>query len=250
MKATWLVGLYPREWRRRYGDEIAHLLGQERLTAQLVLDLVRGALDARLHPELVAPLLAAAGGGTLEAPPRSPRVGAYVLAVVLLLLIVFGGLYAYRAQTPAIPSVPLTQVVSEVAAGRVTAVEFNGTQVTITLTDGTRERTVVPNAPAEPVSAAVNEYNRSHPANAVRLNYATDVNPLSAAAPVVFGFLVAILPIALLVLLILLLARRLGSDGESRHASRYEWLARIADLRDRGVLTEEEFQREKRRLLE
>jgi hypothetical protein len=29
----------------------------------------------------------------------------------------------------------------------------------------------------------------------------------------------------------------------------YERLARIADLRDRGVLTEEEFQREKRRLL-
>jgi hypothetical protein len=41
----WLVRIYPREWRRRYGDEFASLLEQQPLTPGPLLDVVRGALD-------------------------------------------------------------------------------------------------------------------------------------------------------------------------------------------------------------
>jgi len=45
----WLARLYPRAWRRRYGAEFAALLEQQPLTPGLVLDVVRGALDARMR---------------------------------------------------------------------------------------------------------------------------------------------------------------------------------------------------------
>jgi hypothetical protein len=53
---TWgerLVRLYPLAWRERYGEEFGALLAEERLSARVVLDVVLGALDARLHPERV-----------------------------------------------------------------------------------------------------------------------------------------------------------------------------------------------------
>ena len=48
-----LVGLYPSRWRDRYGAEIELLLRDDALSVGLLVDLVHGALDAHLHPELV-----------------------------------------------------------------------------------------------------------------------------------------------------------------------------------------------------
>ena len=45
-----LLWFYPRQWRRRYGAEIEALLSQTRLGPREVVDLLRGALDAHLHP--------------------------------------------------------------------------------------------------------------------------------------------------------------------------------------------------------
>ena len=42
----WLVYLYPRAWRARYGDEFRAVLAQYTLTIADVVDIVRGALDA------------------------------------------------------------------------------------------------------------------------------------------------------------------------------------------------------------
>jgi hypothetical protein len=46
----YLVRLYPRRWRRRYEAEISALVARQRPTIAGVIDLIRGALDARLHP--------------------------------------------------------------------------------------------------------------------------------------------------------------------------------------------------------
>jgi hypothetical protein len=59
----WLVRLYPRAWRQRYGPEFTALLEQQPLTPRSVLDVVRGALDAhrmarrqrRIHTAQVQP---------------------------------------------------------------------------------------------------------------------------------------------------------------------------------------------------
>jgi hypothetical protein len=51
MKRLILLRLYPRAWRERYGEELsAQLEAQRPLRIGVVADLVRGALDAHLHP--------------------------------------------------------------------------------------------------------------------------------------------------------------------------------------------------------
>ncbi len=49
--SRWLR-LYPATWRRRYGDELEALLSERRPGPRDALDLLRGALDARLHPRV------------------------------------------------------------------------------------------------------------------------------------------------------------------------------------------------------
>jgi ATP-dependent Clp protease ATP-binding subunit ClpC len=49
---SWLVRLYPAAWRRRYGDELETVLAAQAPSLLQALDVLRGALDAWLHPEL------------------------------------------------------------------------------------------------------------------------------------------------------------------------------------------------------
>lgn len=50
-----LLLLYPRAWRERYGAEIEEMLTEQQVTLRTVLDLVAGAIDARLNPQLITP---------------------------------------------------------------------------------------------------------------------------------------------------------------------------------------------------
>lgn len=50
---TWLVRLYPHDWRERYEEEFAALLEQCSLSPLLLLDILIGALDARLNTQAV-----------------------------------------------------------------------------------------------------------------------------------------------------------------------------------------------------
>ena len=81
----WLVALYPRAWRARYGPEMLALLEDRPPSARDALDLLRGALDAHLHPAIrsrvagIAALLAGAlwavvaiGALAEPAPPDWP----------------------------------------------------------------------------------------------------------------------------------------------------------------------------------
>jgi hypothetical protein len=61
----WLLWLYPTRWRQRYGDEFLALVEERGWSVSVVLDVLLGALDARLHPELAgtpAPVSAGAPG--------------------------------------------------------------------------------------------------------------------------------------------------------------------------------------------
>jgi len=48
---TWLIGLYPPAWRRRYGRELAELLAAQPMSFRTAVDLVAGAVDAWLKPQ-------------------------------------------------------------------------------------------------------------------------------------------------------------------------------------------------------
>jgi len=79
-----LIALYPRRWRRRYGDELEALArdsaGSRR---RLLVDLARGALDARRHPEL------APGDGLPQARLRQ-AAGTMLMAATTVGLVVCG----------------------------------------------------------------------------------------------------------------------------------------------------------------
>lgn len=67
MSGSRYVGLYPRAWRDRYGEELDAILERERMGFRTRLDLVRGALDAHLHPAVPSrlPILAAVTASAL-----------------------------------------------------------------------------------------------------------------------------------------------------------------------------------------
>ncbi len=52
---TWLLRLYPPAWRRRYGPEVRAMLAEEPRSLRLGLDLIAGAVDARIHPQWTPP---------------------------------------------------------------------------------------------------------------------------------------------------------------------------------------------------
>ena len=47
-----LLALYPHAWRRRYGSEFAALLDGQPPSPRLILDVVLGAIDAHLDPQV------------------------------------------------------------------------------------------------------------------------------------------------------------------------------------------------------
>ena len=53
MTKSWLLSLYPAEWRERYGDEFAALLDDCQFSPLYLLDIVRGALDAHRQQALL-----------------------------------------------------------------------------------------------------------------------------------------------------------------------------------------------------
>ena len=67
MRVSALLRLYPRAWRTRYGEEMQALLDDRPLGGRDRRDLLRGAVDAWLHPwtPSVVPIVAAFAGGGL-----------------------------------------------------------------------------------------------------------------------------------------------------------------------------------------
>ena len=75
--------LYPRPWRDRYEAEFAEMLDAERLSISLVIDVLFGAVDARVRPQAILKQGVRAGapdeGGTMStnSGALSFRCGAY-----------------------------------------------------------------------------------------------------------------------------------------------------------------------------
>jgi hypothetical protein len=108
-----LIGLYPREWRERYEVEFLALLEVRPATFGDRIDVVRGAIDARLHPQVRRP--------GRDMPPPIPeadlrvarRLGFGAIAgaalwlasfgIMLLGPVVYDGQGAYRDGSAALP---------------------------------------------------------------------------------------------------------------------------------------------------
>ena len=169
------------------------------------------------------------------------RTGGLGVAAAILLTVFFaiGLLYAYRSQSPAIPAVPYSAALGAIQDGRVRVVEIEDSRATLTFADGTRQQSTAPDS-GEALVRAVQDRNHADPAHPIDLRLGS--GPAPNQGPVV---LFVFLPLLILALPLLYIA----SAARAQRPQHYEALSRLADLRDRGVVTEEEFQREKRRHL-
>ncbi len=50
-RMRWMIRLYPRAWQQRYGEEFALVLGDQRASPGMIIDVLGGAVDAWLHPQ-------------------------------------------------------------------------------------------------------------------------------------------------------------------------------------------------------
>jgi hypothetical protein len=109
-----LIRLYPVVWRERYEEEFIGLLAERRPTFVERFDIVRGAIDARMHPQ---------ARRTIDDPPPSPEreadlrvarrlgIGAVIGAalwpaawsIALMGPIVYDGQGSYRDGSAALP---------------------------------------------------------------------------------------------------------------------------------------------------
>jgi ATP-dependent Zn protease len=173
-------------------------------------------------------------------PARTAWVRAGLL-LVLVFFLIFGLLYAYRAQAPAAKEITYSEALLRIQRGEVASVSVIGSRATIELRDGQRFEAVVPDRD-ERLAQTVMEWNRTQPERPTTMRFESG----PAFPGVILSVVLSLLPIVLLVALVFLAVLGLT---RVRAPERYEMLARLADLRDRGALTEEEFQREKRKVL-
>jgi hypothetical protein len=111
---TRLVALYPRDWRNRYEEEFLSLLADRPPDHFDRIDIVRGAIDARLHPQAThaAPEppdpLPYNGPWTIRRAGRLTLIGAFLwLATIVIAIngpIDYGDRGAYRDAWTAYPS--------------------------------------------------------------------------------------------------------------------------------------------------
>jgi hypothetical protein len=77
---TWLLKLYPPRWRRRYGEELSALVGAQPFSIGNTIDLIAGAIDAWIHPQMTAvvqPAPAAKGEATMIGKMMKLRCAGY-----------------------------------------------------------------------------------------------------------------------------------------------------------------------------
>lgn len=168
------------------------------------------------------------------------RIG---LVAILLVLLGVALLYGYKVQSPAAEHIALSGAIAEVQQGRVRAITISADQAMILLADGRTQFVSMGEHSGEVLLGAVAEHDRGDPSHAIEVRYEHQA-PMFGVG---LAFAIAgLLPLLFIVALILFAAYVMG---RSRAGRRYELLARMADLRDRGALTEEEFQCEKARAL-
>ena len=122
-----------------------------------------------------------------------------LLAIVMFLG--FGLLCAYRAQTPAVQTIPLSQGLSEIHEGRVDKVLLENDRATLTLYDGSRQQTNTGGS-RDALYQAITEYNRANPAKDIQVR----VDDRYPFGQTLFSVVLGFLPLAALVALIVFAA--------------------------------------------
>ena len=127
---------------------------------------------------------------------------AALLAVVLVVM-GLALLYAYRSQTPAVTSVPLSQAIQEVNAGQVVKVTVIGSRATLELRSGDKQQTTAPQ-PDQLFQKTLADYNTANPSRQIVIDYQQEGASFGVIGPI----FLSLLPVLLLGAFFIYLFRR------------------------------------------
>ena len=117
--------------------------------------------------------------------------------VLTLLLVVLGLalLYAYRSQTPSMPTVTITQAIQEVNGGRVKTVTIyaGANRAVLELASGDKHQTNLPERD-EVFQKALFDYNAANPSRQITIDYQQE----SQTFPVIGSIFLSLLPVLLI----------------------------------------------------
>jgi hypothetical protein len=127
-----------------------------------------------------------------------------LLLVVVLIVMGLALLYAYRSQTPSVPTVAYSQAIQEINSGQVKKVTITGSKATLEIQNGEKQQTTVPQPP-DALEKVLNDYNAANPARAITIEYQSD----SSGFQIILSILLSLLPVLLLGAFFLYLTSRL-----------------------------------------
>lgn len=116
-----------------------------------------------------------------------------LLLTVVLIVTGLALLYAYRAQTPALPTVAYSQAIQEISGGRVAKVIITGSKATLEFRSGEKQQTNVPQPP-EPFEKLLADYNAANPSRTITIDYQQE----SATFSVIGSIFLSLLPVVLI----------------------------------------------------
>ena len=104
---TWMLRLYPRAWRERYGEELEAYLDSEPFGFRTALDLLLGAIDARMNPQPITASNATEGKSVVSRIMACERRNCYdgkqgaawMIGVSLAAVLIAGGIQLRYGQS-------------------------------------------------------------------------------------------------------------------------------------------------------
>ena len=137
-------------------------------------------------------------GEVATAAAGQPRAGRSPLTAALLavVLVVMGLalLYAYRSQTPAVATIPMSQALQEINGGQVKKVTIVANKATLELNStGEKQQTTLPDRD-EVFQKALADWNTANPTRQIVIDYQQE----SASFTVIGSIFLSLLPVLLL----------------------------------------------------
>jgi len=127
-------------------------------------------------------------------PPRAGRSAATSLLLAALLVVMgLGLLYAYRSQTPALATIPLSQAIQEINNGQVVKVTVTANRATLELRGGDKHQTTLPDRD-EILQKTLADYNTANPTRQIVIDYRAEDPSFS----VIGSIFLSLLPVLLL----------------------------------------------------
>ena len=126
--------------------------------------------------------------------PRAGRSAATpALLAAVLVVMGLGLLYAYRSQTPAVATIPLSQAIQEINNGQVVKVTVTANRATLELRGSDKHQTTLPDRD-EIFQKTLADYNTANPTRQIVIDYRAEDPSFS----VIGSIFLSLLPVLLL----------------------------------------------------